>query len=342
MKNKKKAQIEISFNWVFVLIAGAAILFFFVRIINSEIGISQDISQKRAIQQMNAVMSALQQNPDSVRVEDAINYDINFECTIEGHIYGIRNAREPLPHQVIFTPNRIGNSRLIAWVRMINTPFPVTSTLYLTDELTKYVFLSDLDDSNNYNVKRYYDLFPNNITKEYIDLQTFSGRPHEGYENYILIMNKDLENEGFSFQDRGIRDRISQIIAINQNKITFYEIGTFPEAVLNELKELDYFTQELAIGAIITGNYELYECTLEKILEQTRIAADINKERIASIYDEYEGHRCDTNYGIIVQNYFEELSNAARTQDFDEIRNNIVAIRAVNNRIIRDGCVQIY
>ena len=341
MKHKKKAQIEISFNWVFVLIAGAAILFFFIRIISSEIGISEDVSVRRAVQQMNSVMTALQQNPDSVRVEDAINYNINFECTIEGHVYGIRNARQPLPHQVIFTPDRIGDSRLIAWVRMINAPFPVTSSLYLTDELTKYVFLSDYDNVNNNNVRKYYDLFPDEISKEYISFQEFRGRQHEGYENYILIMNKDLD-DGFSFQDRRIRDRLSQMIVINQNKIEFYELQTFPETIPVQVKELDYFTDELAIGAIITGNYALYECVLEKILEQTRIAADINKERIASIYDAYEGHRCDINYGTIVQSYFGNLSNAARNQDFQEIRINIDAIRRVNNDIIRAGCVQIY
>ena len=342
MKHKKKAQIEISFNWVFVLIAGAAILFFFIRIISSEIGISEDVSVRRAVQQMNSVMSALQQNPDSVRVEDAINYNINFECTIEGHVYGIRNARQPLPHQVIFTPDRIGDSRLIAWVRMINAPFPVTSSLYLTDELTKYVFLSDYDNVNNNNVRKYYDLFPDEISKEYISFQEFRGRQHEGYENYILIMNKDLEMGPFSFPDRRIRDRLSQMIVINQNKIIFYDLSGQIETVPEQVKELDYFTDELAIGAIITGNYALYECVLEKILEQTRIAADINKERIASIYDAYEGHRCDINYGLIVQGYFEDLSIAARNQNFDEIRTNIGAIRTVNNRIIREGCVQIY
>ena len=283
MSSSKKAQIEISFNWIFVLIAGAAILFFFINVIGGTLDEEERGSHRRAVSRMNILITALQQNPDSVRVEDHIGYEIYFECTAEGQAYGIKNsdARETLPHQIVFTPSAIGNSNIVTWVRTFKTPFPLSSVLYLTDKKTKYIFLEDFDTNNR--IKHYYDLFPNNITKEMMTKQEFEQIRDEDYREYIIIMSQQLTSDSFTFQDeRNLRGKIRNFIVIDEtnNQIQFHELPQGMNVLDTNYIEKSYITEEAVIGAIISGTPELYKCTMNKVLEQIRIITDIHLKRL--------------------------------------------------------------
>ena len=349
MKSSKSAQIEVSFNWIFVLIAGAAILFFFIRVIGSETEFAESASHARAVSRMNSVITALKQNPDSVSVQDRLNFEIEFECTVEGQSYGIRNsnARETLPHEIVFTPQKIGSSRLVAWVKTFNAPFPVSSTLYLTDEQTKYVFLTDGDANNR--VSYFYNQFPRNISKELTTLLEFKQRGDEGYREYILIISEDQadQNFGFSTDDRrALASKINSVIYIdeNTNEIVFHELK-------NDLNYLDvtpsrkqYFTEESIIGAIISGNPELYECAMNKVLDHIKISAEINLERIKKIRTAYgSDHSCYSMYSpTIAQDFFENLAQASQNKNYENIRQHARSIEALNNQLRRSPCIQIY
>ena len=345
LRKQKKAQIEVSFNWIFVLIAGAAILFFFIRVIDSEMDFGREATLSRAVNRMNSVMTALAQNPDSVSMQDRINYQIQFYCTIEGHSYGIEGARatQSLPHQLIFSPEIIGNSKLIAWVKTYDAPFPVGSMLYLTDEATQYVFI---EDENPQKMRQYFELFPNNISKILTTLDEFTAKGDQGYERYILIILEDAVEQGFSLGAGNARfaAKIPYIVSIDEpNEINFYEFGEYNTLLLSNRENRGYFTQEQKIGAIITGHPDLYDCTMNKALEQTRITANINEARIQLLHDAYpEAHSCKQMYSLISQNLFIDMANSAKNEDFENLNAKYASIRSLNNQMLRTGCVTIY
>ena len=344
-KSSKKAQIEISFNWIFVLIAGAIILFFFIRVINSEVEMGESASQSRTVVRMNSLLSAIQQNPDSVTDRYIFNYELEFECELGRHAYGVAGSstKPDLPHQILFSPEIIGDSRIIAWVKTFNAPFPLASTLYITDEKTQYVFITNSDLNNR--MTYYYNLFPNNISKKLTTLENFVSEGDQGYRRYILIINDAATGQIFSFGNNRFAAKVPYIVALNegQKEIIFYEFGQFNFLNPSESTTKEYFTEESIIGAMITGNPDLYECTMTKMLEQLRITADINKERIARLYTAYpQGHSCTTMYSTISQNHFGNMSDAAKTKDYVELKDSYDEIRALNSRILRTSCVSIY
>jgi len=341
MKTTKKSQIEISFNWIFVLIAGAVILFFFIKIINSELDLGLRVSTSKAVSNMNVLMSTLQQSPDSISVQQRVSYEINFKCDIEGHTFKIKDSGSNLPNQAIFAPETIGDSRLITWIRTFKVPYDLTSTLYFTDEKTRYVFLNDSD--NDKKVKYYYDLFPENISKEYITLTEFQNKGDQGHRQYILIINQEASDTNFGFEDIRLAKKIKYVIAVNytNKKINFYKFQD--RAYLTNPVSKDYFTDESIIGAMISGNPELYECAMNKILEQIRITADINEERIKSIANAYPlTHSCQNFYSIISQTYFSDLSTASENKEYNNLTSNYNYIKSLNERIIRAGCTALY
>lgn len=344
-KKNKKAQLEISFNWIFVLIAGGAILFFFIKVINTEVDATERTTHTRAVTRMQTVFTALQQNPDSVSIQDRINYEIQFYCNEEGHSYGLKNtnARETLPHQAIYAPELIGDSRLITWVQTYKAPMPITSILYVSDEQTKYVFIKGETDKLTPIMQRFYNRIPGNFTKEITDLNTFKTRDYDGYRRYIVIIPESVTFSNVGFTYAQVRNRINYFIEITNSDVNYYYFNPAADSATDLIYTIPYATDEEALGAIITGNPYLYNCTTNKILEQTRIITDINTERIKLIHDDYNPtHTCASFYSTISQNYFTNLSKAARDKNTDALKGNITIIKNLNDRIIRSGCIAIY
>lgn len=345
----KKAQIEVSFNWVFVLIAGAIILFFFVRVITTETELTQTASQTRAASRMNAVITALQQNPDSVSVQDRINYEIQFYCDIEGQSYNLKNSntKQYLPHQIVFSPEIIGESKLITWVRTFKAPMPVASVLYLTDEQTKYVFLTDGLDNNDL-IEHYYNLFPDNISKELTDFNTFKSSNDEGYRQYIVILSEHVAKDNAVFSDRRMLSKVKFLSINNNGEIKFYELGkTGQNEYLGFFHDEGittkyYFTEESIIGAIITGDPVIYECIMNKVLDQVRIIADINVERLKLMHDDFPDGVCKARYSTITQNHFGYLSQHAKSKDYPGLNEAFSKIEESNRQINQAGCPVLY
>ncbi|MFP4567924.1 MAG: hypothetical protein ACLFN8_03185 [Candidatus Woesearchaeota archaeon] len=346
-KKTKKAQLEVSFNWVFVLIAGAAILFFFLRVINTEIDTTDRFTETRATARMNTILTTIGQSPDMVNTNYNLNYEINFECTIEGHTYGIRQTNQQIPTQIVYSPKTIGNSKLIYWTQIINAPYPVDTALYLTDENTKYVFLKSNTPESN--IQHYYNLFPEELSKEFIEIQDFKTRGDEDYRQYILITTDENVAEGwFDFSEhRQIAQKINYVIQIKEtpNKILFRELKPGFAALQTESdsEQREYFLEEDVIGAIITGNPQLYDCARDNALNQIRIATDINLDRIKLIQQEYEeSSNCYNRFGIATQNYFKAMSNATQTKDYDELKDKYSDIKSLNELLIQTSCITIY
>jgi len=334
MKTSKKAQVEISFNWVFVLIAGAAILFIFLRIIGTETEFAQTATQRRAIHDMTSLLTVLQQNPDSISNEKRINYLLEFNCNTEGHSYGIQGATNParLPHQIIFSPKTVGEARIVTWVKTLRTPYPVSSILYLTDHETMYIFLKDAGQT----AENYYDLFPEEIPKTLTTANNLNDYEDEGHRNIIIIKNTDA-NINYNLIKNNLDTRkITHVVSINNNnEVKFINIQN-----TNEEKNFGSLTEELVIGAIITGNPNLFNCTLNKALDQTRIITDLMLERTKLLNTAYGSNPCNTYYSSINQKTFQDLSNAARNKQ--PIYGHVQDIKNLNDRILRTNCVPIY
>ncbi len=336
MTYQKKAQVEVSFNWVFILIAGAVILFFFLRLITTEMDITETATQQRTVARMSSLLTAIQQNPDSISIRDQLNQEIQFECSAGNHEYGIpgSSARNSLPHQLIFTPEIIGNSRPIAWVRSFDTPFPVAPILYLTDPHTHYVFLKDGD--SGYIVEKYYELLPDNMTKSLISASDI-GSLSQDYRRYIIIAHENIEESSLNGIDNRIRNTNEYIIKLgNDEELTFQDTQ-------RESQKIEGLSEDAIIGAIISGNKELFECTMTKILEQIRITTEINLMRVIKIHEAYPaGSSCKPLYSNILQNAFDDLVQVAQDENYLKIRTKEGIIRARNNNLLSAGCATIY
>ena len=138
---KKKAMIEVHFNWIFILIAGAVIFVFFINIVNKQREFSDIRTSGTIATNLESILTGAQISTDTVNIIDLPKVNIGFEC--ERYFIG------PTPKQtksnVIFAPNLLKGTQMISWALDWNMPYRITNFLYLTDPELRYIIVNKAD-----------------------------------------------------------------------------------------------------------------------------------------------------------------------------------------------------
>ena len=151
MTVSKKGQLTLSFNWIFVMVAGAVILLFFVGLIVKQKDSSE---QKLNFDVVNILESILvgstvsEQTINTIDTSGISSMELFFECELDsdgGFLdvfarYGITGttASQELPIQVIMSPPKFSTKKLILWSLPYEMPFKVTDILILTGQSHQY------------------------------------------------------------------------------------------------------------------------------------------------------------------------------------------------------------
>ncbi len=343
---QRKAQIQVTFNWIFILIAGAIILLFFITAINREKDSSQVQIAQKASSRLDALFSVIQQNPNAIQVHDAPSYEMNFFCTEEGHYYSVKDGstKNYLESNPIFAPETLGRSKLISWTKSFQAPYPTGPVLYLSDEKNRYIFVVDSQD-----MKTIYEDFPDKFSKINVTSSEFASIKDDGFRQYIIITEENPSNNNIPANKQKI------LIIEKESGENIYSLGTlkFKSGNSNTLIEKKYVNQELLFAGIITGNPELYDCGLNKVLKKTQIVTNMNLDRIGKLWETYAdyGTRCTNFYGEVTRQYLNNISSSSEKSNFessDSSKNYLnfyeatKDIKRINELILRSDCTLLY
>lgn len=324
MKNHK-AQIEVSFHWIFILIAGAAILAFFLIITKHEKE-SADINIEGAVgERLEALFSTIQQMPDSINNE-TLRPELEFRCEADGHTYTLKGGerRFNLYSQVIFSPETVGDGRIITWTKIYSTPFPAAQILYLSDEKTQYIFVKE--DAENL-----YKILPELYEKKLVPAEEVQMQTDQGFRKYVIITKNDV------VLDSSMTKKTTIVKITSEGEINFKNLeGTATRK---------YSNQETLFGAIITGNPELYDCAMEKLMLVSRITSEINLERTEHLEDDTDD-RCYRFYahGIPVEYLQSIIGNSTYppASDYAPLNQVVTSLSILNRDMARANCPTIY
>lgn len=258
----KKAQIELSFNWIFVMIAGFAILMFFYMIINTQTASSQEQLSRSITQRMSSIFDSIQASPNTAEVHPRVSFELEFTCFNGIHEFrrGGGSSSAYLENSIIFTPKRIGGTSLLTLNKRLSMPFLITPILYLSDQRTHYHFdnslltvynsLDDVFSKSNGSIEELEDLSATYRRIIYVTTTT---------PTVSLPSNVD-------------------VVKVNQseNSIKFGESE----------EKLFYFSNDMLLGAIISGDYEISKCNFDKInqsFERVKTILNTRKSNLTNI-----------------------------------------------------------
>lgn len=147
MLNKSnKGQVEVSFNWIYVLVAGTLILLFFVGLSVKQKTISEENMGIEVVRVMGNILTgagAAEKTKNFIDISGLSEFTLYFACEDTIGEYGIEGRAAKMEEAItpIFSPQRIQSSKLITWSLPYQLPFKIIDMLYVTaPNIRYYVF----------------------------------------------------------------------------------------------------------------------------------------------------------------------------------------------------------
>lgn len=345
---EKKAQVEISFNWIFILLAGGAILFFFIFVIFRETDASTERTDLKLAKRLDALLSAIEQNPNSIKDIGYFSTELNFDC-VDGtqHEFFIKgsSSRFLLDSQLIFSPEMIGGTNIVAWTLDYNAPYPIASMLLLSDDKTRYIIDGALDADINI-----YDGIPPQFSKLLWSKSRFDEITDDGFRKYVFITTGSLPDLSASVRAKGQASVLLLPSSSTDGKIEFYESTTSLQTPV--LKgTAGFVTKEMLFAAIVSGDYDLYMCGINKMIDRMRFSDDINQFRMKMLEDKYLSQTviCSIFYGNAVEaitSKQEALRTSGAMRGFHDRLSEFVTykedLERINGELLSASCPLMY
>jgi hypothetical protein len=273
----KKADVEIQFNWIFVLIAGAVILAFFVSIVNNQKDISEQKIAYTSLTNLETIFIGAESTVGTMHNITIPNIDIKFECDK----YYVGETKKDTKDMVIFAPNIIKGKLMQALTLDFSLPFRLTNMVYLTHPNIRYIFV--YKDENKKLFDEVNSTLPDNFKRE-----TVTNLPTDNKNNYkVKVIFFDTTKTG-DFTKLGTDVKILEVYSAENNensrKIIFYNSSTTTQTNISY-----YFETSSLIGAIFTEDIDTYNCVMNKALKKAGIVYRIYQKRTDYLASEYSG-----------------------------------------------------
>ena len=288
---KKRGLIELHFNWIFILIAGAIIFVFFINIVNKQKDLSEIKTSATIVTSLESILTGAQVSTDTINIVDLPRVDIGFEC----NRYFIGAVPKQIKGNVIFAPSLLKGKKLITWALDWNMPYRVTNFLYLTDPQLRYLIVHD--GNTLAMAAKIYDELPQEMNKELIgNLNDFNNK--NNYKVKFIFLTTPSNTALTKLSNMANEDvtaiRLTDIgtsnIIPNTGTIEFFQKK---ENVWESKKTTYYLKKESLFGAIFADDVDVYDCVMKKAFKKLNLVSKIYSERSKELSINYGvGDKC--------------------------------------------------
>jgi hypothetical protein len=340
MLRKKRGQIEIQFNWIFVLIAGGLILTFFITVVNKQRDVSALRTSASVATSLASIFTGAEISTNTVNVFDLPQTTVDFECGS----YAIGSVRKQTGDNVVFAPTRIEGRKMITWARDWSVPYRVMNFLYLTDPVIRYIIVNNSKDLG----KKIFDTLPREMNKEVIDVVDFAGLedrndPHirfiflgavngDVFQNSLLNVD-DEKISAVAFPDLQGKDSIPRF-----GNVEFYrkEGSAFEDPPAKTF----YMNDDALFGAIYSGTAENYNCAMRNAFSRLALVSSIYVNRSLELQKFYGSGGCFTfhhdRFLSVLESIATDLSvsypHRTGITPLSNIQDNMVSLKNDQNR----------
>ncbi len=149
-RKNQKGQIELTFNWMYILIAGGVILLFFVGIVMRQ----KDVSEQQLGSEVLRILQSIfvgsgvsESTKNFIDTSGLQRYEFQFSCEDGVSRFGIVGQGGTVEDvvQPTFSPERLQSPRLILWSLPYKMPYKIADLLFVTSENTLYSVFGDDD-----------------------------------------------------------------------------------------------------------------------------------------------------------------------------------------------------
>ncbi|MBD3163795.1 hypothetical protein GF323_01220 [Candidatus Woesearchaeota archaeon] len=336
----RKSQIEIQFNWIIVLVAGALIFLFFFGLISWARNNSRESSSATIARNFDSMLTAASVTKSTVNNLTLPIKRLDFSC--RGFRIDKSEREEAYANKIIFAPTYIKGTRLITWSLSWDVPFRAANFLFISSPQIRYVFITDYASNEIYRYLR--TNFPDELNAEFYEETNVPIL--EDYNNFkvrITYIGNSISPDKSHiarFKKMGKHDVTS--LAVNAD--TFDHVMDLQFYHKSARGSTDYisgssakgFGEASLIGAIFSENEEDYRCSMEKAFSRL--------DKIAEIYEERARHlRANVpSYCTFYSNSINVLDNIDKNSGYSDLNSLYSHLESDNNNLQQNSCPLIY
>lgn|GEM_PF-1976485 len=285
----RRAQLQISFHFIFALIGGLLFLLFFFILIRSVVHTSEEGDTRGLSFKVESIIRTAAATPDTFTVTSLPTRDYRFVCEkdAEGVFSYVQVGQadvadqHALDHVPVFAPRSVEGDELFTLTRTWEAPFPIGSLMVVDNNRTRYVIV----DSAGALVQEEPQSFIKEQNLAGFNMQPFSSAmlasyPDTGFDRYRFI----LFNGNPSAIPVALRDKSTALVVQRHDKggtLTFYdELGTgIPSATAS----IVYYGDAMLLAAIFSHDTPSFLCNRGKAYERLDGALLILQRRLTDI-----------------------------------------------------------
>ena len=321
-----KAQAQVTFHWIYVVLAGAVILLFFAGIVVrqksvAERGLTADVN--RILETILAGAGVSEKTKNVIDTSGLADLTLYFSCTEGVGEFGIvggssraQNARDPL-----FAPEKIKSPQLITWSLPYAFPFKIIDFLYVTAPTIKYAVFS-LSGSFDELEEEFQDV--GNV----VHLQTPEAYANLAPEQYFHIRivtdgSLDLISQGVPLKLRSLDDERVTLVEVldgsgeSGGRARYYQKKGSAWQQQGEVKFLSLGGEKdpAAFAAIFAGTPEQYRCNMQKALTRLELLTRLYQKKEEQLEGYYFGKGQSTGscMNILVNNPLNNVKDTLKT-----------------------------
>ncbi len=312
-KRQKSAQLEVTFNWLYILIAGGLILLFFVGIVvkqkaQAETQLSLDVV--RILESIIKGASISEKTKHSIDISGLKDYTLQFSCDEGVSKYGLEGTSAQVEDviQPLFSPTRIKAPRLNLWSVPYKLPYKTIDFLFVTSTTTKYFFAGqDEEFVNEFFAQTETELSGKKEVLFEIKRDFVTTLEVVDPEKYFHVRIVDVSGNTIKAGDpvpqklRPLADE--QVTAVSftmGNTADFFQKAGDIWVKRNKqpvpLISLGGERDAAKYAAIFAGNEEIYNCNMKKAFRRLQYVSQIYQEKLHELEAYYDTPLRKTNY----------------------------------------------
>lgn len=335
LRMNKKA-FEIQFNWIFVLVAGAAIILLFTSIVIKQKNIAETSTKSTVLKSVDAIITGASVSTDTTNIITIPNSNIEVSCN-RISISGISRQYE---HLILYAPSLMKGDKLITQTLTFSVPYRATNLLLVTSPQLRYIIVG----SNNL-AKEINKSMPAELKKEFYQ-NTPQIRNSNNYKVRLVLIEDMID---FPESLEKMPDNDVSAININGDKekgaIEFWQKNGNS---WQHKGTSSYIGKPSLIAAVYTDNIESYECNMQNTFTRLNLVTRIFVERTKKLMEKelvsIKEIRCKELYTNALF-YFNKILTASlnfNDENVNKISDSAKSLASNNKDAQLNSCTLLY
>ena len=271
----KQAQ-SMQFNWIFVVVAGAIILTFFVGFGVQYIGLQKTRENVETSQGIDQIINGLKGQEQFKSIELPSQFTFGFNCD-KFIINKDAKSVQYLNGKIVFTQDASNVNTLYAWTKEFKKVYRIDNLIYLADSRRHFYLITDGNEDYAHNL---YGGMPSTFENleeiNYNDLTI--GNKIKGINNEFIFFSSPSQDKIDELKDKGtiiIIDPLNRIITFDDSQ------------------EFSIIDDSLIYGAIFSGNSSNYKCSYNSLVKKFNTINSIYQKKAENTQNCCSNGFCD-------------------------------------------------